>query len=85
MQYLREFRTKIQAQIEICKRSETSAMERELLKHERTLKDLDAYESILYSLAIKHFELDLDDGVKVNYGKIGNVLYPVEGLNKEKK
>jgi len=32
-------------------------------------------------LAEKRIELDLDDGVKVNYGKLGAILAKVKGLN----
>jgi hypothetical protein len=31
--------------------------------------------------AQKRIELDLDDGVKVNYGKLGAILAKVKGLN----
>ena len=30
---------------------------------------------------LNKIELDLDDGVKVNYGKLGDVLEVVKGLN----
>ena len=30
---------------------------------------------------LNKIELDLDDGVKVNYGKLGDVLEKVKGLN----
>ncbi len=37
---------------------------------------------VVYPLATERIALDLDDGVKVNYGKLGAILEPVKGLNK---
>lgn len=34
-----------------------------------------------FLLTTQRIELDLDDGVKVNYGKLGDVLETVKGLN----
>ncbi len=49
------------------------------------LKDCEAYEyEILYPLAGERIEIDLDDGVLVNYNKFGNAIAPVLGLNDTK-
>lgn len=85
LRYLRDYKTKIRAQIAVLKGSNDAQSVRDLMKYDKIDKDLDEYEQMLYSLALKHVELDLDDGVKVNYGKLGNALYPVDGLNREKK
>ena len=85
LRYLRDYRTKIQAQIKVLKGNGDAQSLRDLIKYEKIDKDLDEYDQMLYSLALKHIELDLDDGVKVNYGKLGNALYQVDGLNREKK
>lgn len=85
LRYLRDYKTKIRAQIAVLKGNNDAQSVRDLMKYEKIDKDLDEYEQMLYSLALKHIELDLDDGVKVNYGKLGSVLYPVDGLNREKK
>ncbi len=36
---------------------------------------------ILYPLAVQQIEIDLDDGVKVNYNKFGVALKKVPGLS----
>ena len=38
---------------------------------------------VLYPLATEHIELDLDDGVKTNYLKLGSVLKKIPGLDAE--
>jgi hypothetical protein len=46
------------------------------------LTELEAYErEALYPLATKQVEIDLDDGVKVNYKKFGKSLKKVPGLS----
>ncbi|MBQ7643843.1 MAG: BREX-1 system adenine-specific DNA-methyltransferase PglX, partial [Spirochaetales bacterium] len=85
LRYLRDYRTKIQAQIKVLKGNGDAQSMKELIRYEKIDKDLDEYDQMLYSLALKHVELNLDDGVKVNYGKLGRALYPVDGLNREKK
>lgn len=85
LRYLRDYRTKIQAQIKVLRGNDDARSVHDLIRYEKIDKDLDEYDQMLYSLALKHVELDLDDGVKVNYGKFGRALYPVDGLNREKK
>ena len=47
----------------------------------KVLTELDDYErDILYPLATQQIDLDLDDGVKVNYGKLGAALKKIVGL-----
>lgn len=83
--YLRNFRDeKLKAQIENCKQIELSAStsqgdkikaskRREEL--EKIVKEVTDYErDILYPLATERKEIDLDDGVKVNYLKFGKAL-----------
>jgi len=42
---------------------------------------LDEYEkNVLYPLSTERIEIDLDDGVKVNYGKFGTALKRVTAL-----
>jgi len=36
-----------------------------------------------YPLATQRIEIDLDDGVKVNYNKFGKALKKIKGLSKE--
>jgi hypothetical protein len=83
--YLRNFRDeKLKAKIEHCKQIEASAStsqsdkikaqkDREVM--EKIVKEVTDYEhDILYPLAIERKEIDLDDGVKVNYLKFGKAL-----------
>jgi hypothetical protein len=49
------------------------------------LEDCMQYETeILYPLATERIALDLDDGVLVNYNKLGSALALVDGLNDKK-
>ena len=83
--YLRNYRDeKLSAKITQCKHIETSASssqadkikaskEREIM--EKIVTEVDEYErDILYPLATERKEIDLDDGVKVNYLKFGKAL-----------
>ena len=49
------------------------------------LEDCMQYETeTLYPLATERIALDLDDGVLVNYNKLGSAVAPVDGLNDKK-
>jgi hypothetical protein len=60
-----------------------SAADRKLLKKTlEAIKDVESYErDILLPLAQQRLEIDLDDGVKVNYPKSGKALTKVAGLS----
>ena len=46
------------------------------------LSELKEYEDeILYPIATKQIDIDLDDGVLVNYNKFGKALKKVAGLS----
>ncbi|MBU0673654.1 MAG: BREX-1 system adenine-specific DNA-methyltransferase PglX [Proteobacteria bacterium] len=89
--YLREFRTKLSANLDNLKRVEASVeaakgektkalKEIETLK--KTIDELDTWErDVLYPLATQKIDLDLDDGVKVNYQKFGTALKKIPGLD----
>lgn len=83
--YLRNYRDeKLKAQIENCKQIELSAStsQGDKIKAskrrdelEKIVKEVTDYErDILYPLATERKEIDLDDGVKVNYLKFGKAL-----------
>jgi type II restriction/modification system DNA methylase subunit YeeA len=90
--YLREFRTKLVARKGHLQQVERSASAtagdktkalKEIDQIDRTLNELKAYEDdILYPLAARQVEIDLDDGVLVNYNKLGKALKKVTGLSK---
>ena len=88
--YLREFRTKLSARKNHLEAVSISANaspgeKTKALKEIESLKkmidELDTYErEVLYPLATEQVEIDLDDGVKVNYQKFGEALKKIPGL-----
>jgi hypothetical protein len=88
--YLREFRTKLAARkahldtLGINPNATQAEKTRALKDIEgirKTLDELDAYErDTLYPLAMRQLDIDLDDGVKVNYLKFGGALKKIPGL-----
>ena len=88
--YLREFLAKLKARVENLRQIEVSAEMsqsektkaiKEITKLNKTIEELKDYErDVLYPLAIQQVQLDLDDGVKMNYPKLGAALKKVSGL-----
>lgn len=87
--YLREFidklerHSKLQEEI-VAKGSavEQNRARKELRKIDLMLDDCKEYEKeILYPLATRRVSIDLDDGVLVNYNKMGSAVAKVSGLN----
>ncbi|CUR58077.1 Type IIS restriction enzyme [metagenome] len=77
-EYLREFQAKLKASLEHAERS-NSAKEADRLR--KILLELDEYEhEVLYPLASQNIAIDLDDGVKTNYPKLGAALKQIPGL-----
>ena len=91
LQYLRDFRKKLAARLDYLQQVGISASASQgektrALKEIETLKkqllELDDYErDTLYPLATEQVPLDLDDGVKVNYLKLGSALKKIVGLD----
>lgn len=89
--YLREFRTKLQARKESYEQIEISASASQkdktqaikaIDKVNKVLDEVNDYErEILYPLAGKNIEIDLDDGVKHNYPLFGAALKKIPGLS----
>ncbi|MCP4210219.1 MAG: BREX-1 system adenine-specific DNA-methyltransferase PglX [Halieaceae bacterium] len=89
--YLRQFRAKLSARkahldgVErspSASRRDKSAAIKEIDKLAKALNELNDYENdILYPLATRQIQIDLDDGVKVNYKKFGRALKKVAGLS----
>jgi type II restriction/modification system DNA methylase subunit YeeA len=88
--YLREFRTKLlsrKSQLEAVSISasaspgeKTKAL-KEIESLRKMIEELESYErDVLYPLATEQLEIDLDDGVKVNYQKFGPALKKIPGL-----
>lgn len=90
LQYLRDFRKKLAARLDYLQQVaiSTSASQGEKTKAnkeaetiKKQLLELDDYErDTLYPLATEQVQLDLDDGVKVNYLKLGAALKKIPGL-----
>jgi len=89
--YLREFRTKLIARKEhleqvsisalVSQRDKTNAL-KEIEKLKKMIDELESWErDVLYPLAAEQVDIDLDDGVKLNYPKFGRALKKVVGLS----
>lgn len=77
-EYLREFQAKLKASLEQAERS-NKAKEADVLRMKQV--ELDAYEhDVLYPLASQQVAIDLNDGVKFNYPKLGAALRKIPGL-----
>ena len=63
-------------------RSEEAKTRKNIDRWRSMVGDLTIWErNVVYPLATERITLDLDDGVKVNYGKLGAILTPIKGLN----
>jgi type II restriction/modification system DNA methylase subunit YeeA len=91
--YLREYRAKLTARkthlesvsvsAGASPRDKTQAL-KEIDRLDKILRELREYEDdILYPLATRQLQIDLDDGVKVNYNKFGPALKTVTGLTEK--
>lgn len=88
--YLRQYREKLNAHRSYqeaigrnptASQSEKTKALRETDWVNKNLAELKEYEDeTLYPLAAQQIKIDLDDGVKVNYGKFGKALKPISGL-----
>lgn len=89
--YLREFRTKLTSHknnLEAVSISASSSQGektkalKDVDKITKMIAELEEYErEVLYPLATEQAEIDLDDGVKVNYPKFGDALKKIVGLD----
>lgn len=90
LQYLRDFRKKLAARLDYLQQvaistsvtqGEKTKANKEAESIKKQLLELDDYErETLYPLATEQLQLDLDDGVKVNYLKLGAALKKITGL-----
>jgi len=89
--YLRPYQRKLEAKVQQADQvlisaslsnSDKTRAQKNLDKIRKVLNELEGWErDVVYPLATQRIELDLDDGVKVNYGKLGSILEKVKGLN----
>lgn len=91
-EYLREYIKKLEVAQAQAERTavngtnarETATAQREAERLRKVLVELNEYERDLYAVASQQIDLDLDDGVLVNYQKLGSVLKDI-GLKKAKQ
>ncbi len=91
--YLRDFRSKLTARRDHLEKTgisasasqrEKTAAVKEIEKLKKMISEINTYEhEILYPLATRKIEIDLDDGVKVNYPKFGKALRKIAGLEED--
>lgn len=82
-EYLREYEAKLEANLQNLGRESSGGKEAERLR--KVLVELSEYEhDVLYPLATRQLEIDLDDGVLVNYLRFGKALKNF-GLQKDRK
>jgi len=83
--YLREYIEKLTASIGVLETSDRAADVRKADKYRAVVKELTGWErDVVYPLANERVEIDLDDGVKVNYNKFPHALEKVTGLSEWK-
>jgi len=80
----KQTQTMFSLQEDISGREKTTAL-KEIDKLELMIKDCREYEKTLFAIATQKINIDLDDGVKVNYQKFKDVLIPIKGLEKEEE
>ncbi|MDS1371435.1 BREX-1 system adenine-specific DNA-methyltransferase PglX [Aliarcobacter butzleri] len=91
--YLREYITKLEGTKDILRQiivdesassKDKKDADKKIKDIENRLKELISFDrDVLTSFAQNRVDIDLDDGVKVNYNKFKEVLYSIKGLDKE--
>ncbi|MFI3221510.1 MAG: BREX-1 system adenine-specific DNA-methyltransferase PglX [Methylococcaceae bacterium] len=74
------FADQLKKQLEDATTSEATLLNKELLALEKKQTELRAFDDNLKHYADRRIKLDLDDGVKVNYGKFGDLLAEVKAI-----
>lgn len=86
LEYLRDFTAKIADQANQLERSDRTKDKREAEKLHKAVTECKAYEdNILYPLATRNLEIDLDDGVLVNYLRMGQALRTIPAIERKRK
>ncbi|MBW3079632.1 BREX-1 system adenine-specific DNA-methyltransferase PglX [Bifidobacterium simiiventris] len=85
LKYLREFTAKLNAQSEALLASGKPAEVRKGEKLRTAIKECTDYErDVLYPLATRNLPVDLDDGVLVNYLRLGPALRTIPAIEKKR-
>ncbi|BDY12477.1 hypothetical protein HCR_07890 [Hydrogenimonas cancrithermarum] len=90
--YLHEYMAKLEAKLADARRvaldesssaRDKKAAQKEITRIEKALKELRAFDNdALSHYAAQSIEIDLDDGVKVNYCRFKEILWPIKSLCK---
>lgn len=84
--YLRDFTTKITGIADALEKSDRTADHREADKLRKAATECRDYEDkTLYPLATRNLPIDLDDGVLVNYLRMGDALRAIPSISKKRK
>lgn len=85
LSYLRDFTAKLHAQSERLAQSDKASEVRQGEKLQTAIKECADYErDILYPLATRNLPIDLDDGVLVNYLRMGKALRTIPAIEKKR-
>lgn len=86
LRYLRDFRTSVDDEIARLSKSDEVKAARQADKLRRASVECKNYEdNVLYPLAIRNLAIDLDDGVLVNYLRLGDALCKIPPIEKKRK
>ncbi|MUH59124.1 BREX-1 system adenine-specific DNA-methyltransferase PglX [Bifidobacterium canis] len=84
--YLRDFTGRIADIAERLDKSDKTSNKREAEKLRKAVTECHAYEDqTLYPLAARNMEIDLDDGVLVNYLRMGKAVRAIPAIEKKRK
>lgn len=85
LSYLRDFTAKLHAQSERLAQSDKASEVRQSEKLQTAIKECADYErDILYPLATCNLPIDLDDGVLVNYLRMGKAVRTIPAIEKKR-
>lgn len=83
--YLREYQAKLRAEASRLERTGTAADQKRADAHRRALTECEDYErDVLYPLVTRGVDIDLDDGVLVNYLRFGPALQKVASIERKR-
>lgn len=86
LNYLRDYTGKIADIADSLERSDRTADKKQATKlHKAVLECKDYEDQTLYPLATRNLEMDLDDGVLVNYLRMGKALRAIPSIERKRK
>ena len=86
LNYLRDYTGKIADIADSLERSDRTADKKQAAKLRKVVLECKDYEDqTLYPLATRNLEMDLDDGVLVNYLRMGKALRSIPSIEKKRK